>query len=88
MKTMSEITKPTAPAIIKITPNVDSRKSWFYTTLELCAVVAQCTIAPTTAEIPLRTIPGNPMMFPFIVRKEQLHAKRTWRFNSVDPTNL
>src|SRR5271154_5354735 len=61
---MSEITNPTAPATIKITPSVDSRKPCCWATTELCAVVAQYMIAPVTADTALRTIPDKPMTSP------------------------
>jgi len=38
---MSEMTNPTAPAIINMTPKVDKRNPCCCTTEELCAVVAQ-----------------------------------------------
>jgi len=66
MNTISEMTNPTAPAIIKMTPNVDNLNPCCWTTAELCAVTAQYMIAPATAEIALKTIPGKPMTSPLM----------------------
>lgn len=63
---MAEITNPTAPAIIKMTPNVDSRNPCCCAMAELCAVVAKYMIAPVTAETALNAIPDKPMTSPLM----------------------
>src|SRR5580692_4811751 len=54
-KTIAETTNPNAPAIMRMTPTVESRKPvpWY--------VMAQYMIAPAAAAIALSTIPGSPI---------------------------
>jgi hypothetical protein len=66
-KTISEMTNPIAPAIIKMTPTVDSRKPCCCTAAELGAVIAQYMMAPVTVDIALKTIPGKPMTSPLML---------------------
>jgi hypothetical protein len=60
--TIAEMIKPITPAIIKMTPIVESRIPLFWTAAELCAVTPQYMIAPATVDIALITIPNNPMI--------------------------
>jgi hypothetical protein len=64
--TASEITNPTAPATINMTPSVDRRNPCCWATTELCAVVAQYMIAPVTVDMTLKTIPDKPMASPLM----------------------
>jgi hypothetical protein len=61
--TIAEMMKPLTPAIIKMTPIVESRIPLFWTAAELCAVTPQYMIAPATVDIALITIPNSPMIF-------------------------
>jgi hypothetical protein len=63
-KTTTEMMKPIAPAIIKMTPRVDRLKPWLCTSALLCAVTAKYMMAPVTADIALSTIPAKPMIIP------------------------
>jgi hypothetical protein len=66
----AEMMKPTAPAIIKITPNVERLKPWFCTAALLCAETAKYMMAPVTAEIALSTIPAKPIIIPLFACDE------------------
>jgi hypothetical protein len=80
---IAEMMKPTTPAIIKITPNVERLKPWFCTAALLCADTAKYMIAPVTAEIALSTIPAKPIIIPLFACVENQNDNPVVAVSSV-----